>query len=349
VAKYKNMEYLYLDPTRVGLYRLAANMTRDHAQQLSAKWLNDTLGEPLEKTFLKLMVENNWSNDELIERIYPDLNESYCEYLPFVQRQTPPGGEANQVLKRGRCLVISQEKYFQSNMSPEAQVFDDRHGTSNDEDQLEKTWARFGCKVEILRDKTDTELVDEVNKRVASKEYFSGCDYFVLALLGHGDREGAVDRFYGVNGLPVNQEECLLDPFLACPALAGKLKLFVIQACRGIQRHPTVAVRHDGNASSAANSNCTAAVPANVDYIMLFATVKNYAAWRLVSEGTFLVQLLCSELNANWKWKSLLSMLRSVTANVKEITQKQCEAPQVPVLHLALANVKDPFLQEVAQ
>jgi len=65
--------------------------------------------------------------------------------------------------------------------------------------------------VEILRDKKDTELITTINEHVsdswASKNFGQGCDFFVLVLMGHGDRrEDGFDHFYGVNGLSVRLE-----------------------------------------------------------------------------------------------------------------------------------------------
>lgn len=57
------------------------------------------------------------------------------------------------------------------------------------------------------------------------------CDAFICLFMSHG-RENII---FGVDGAPVNIDKDILEPFDAkhCPALAGKPKLFFIQACQG--------------------------------------------------------------------------------------------------------------------
>lgn len=64
---------------------------------------------------------------------------------------------------------------------------------------------------------------------------FKPFDYFVLAILSHGERKGDVDYIVGTDGDTVRLNT-LTDIFTdgnSVKDLADKLKLILVQACRG--------------------------------------------------------------------------------------------------------------------
>ncbi|XP_070187683.1 uncharacterized protein [Littorina saxatilis] len=127
--------------------------------------------------------------------------------------------------RRGFCLIINNRDFKDLGQSHGSWT---RDGTDIDRDKLKKTFRKQGFTVLVRENYTDTQMTEIINK-VAHKDH-SNYDCLVCFILTHGIR-GAV---YGINWKHVPLME-LISPFLAqkCPSLAGKPKLFFLQACQG--------------------------------------------------------------------------------------------------------------------
>ncbi len=130
-------------------------------------------------------------------------------------------------------IIISllQKSYCQDAGRPDSKYFNDRPGTDRDQERLAKVWRRFGCHGEedviVYRDSTHQKIKSAI-RELRKKEY-KRYDYFVLCLLGHGDRANNVDLFYGVDGLPLAIEKDIMQPFTTFKPLQGKLQLCVVK------------------------------------------------------------------------------------------------------------------------
>ena len=95
-------------------------------------------------------------------------------------------------------------------------------------DKLRATFEQLNFHVCTSENLTDTEMVQLVQRM--SFEDHSNYDCFVCCILTHGIH-GAL---YGVNGITVPIRD-MTGPLRAqgCPTLAGKPKLFFMQACQG--------------------------------------------------------------------------------------------------------------------
>ena len=103
-----------------------------------------------------------------------------------------------------------------------------RIGSEFDEHNLSITWEYLQYDVRILRDLTTSELRDQLTQiALQSHEKY---DSFVCCILSHGD----LDCVYGTDGnrITVNDIARLFRGDF-CPTLAGKPKLFFIEAARG--------------------------------------------------------------------------------------------------------------------
>ena len=77
---------------------------------------------------------------------------------------------------------------------------------------------------------------------------FKQFDYFVLAILSHGERNGEVDYIIGTDGDTVRLKT-LTDIFIdgkSVKDLANKLKLILVQACRGKDGMERLSREEDG-------------------------------------------------------------------------------------------------------
>ena len=95
-------------------------------------------------------------------------------------------------------------------------------------DKLRATFEQLNFHVCTYENLTDTEMVQLLQS--ISIENHSNYDCFVCCILTHGIH-GAL---YGVNGITVPIRD-MTGPLRAqgCPTLAGKPKLFFMQACQG--------------------------------------------------------------------------------------------------------------------
>ncbi|KAK5920851.1 hypothetical protein CgunFtcFv8_024611 [Champsocephalus gunnari] len=101
-------------------------------------------------------------------------------------------------------------------------------------------------------------------------------DYLVCCILSHG-KEGSV---HGVDGQPVEIKR-LMERVNGshCPSLAGKPKLFFIQACQGNSEQKAVYIEADGPAESYIFSDAYKAsdtIPADADFLLGMSTVASF-------------------------------------------------------------------------
>jgi hypothetical protein len=89
--------------------------------------------------------------------------------------------------------------------------------------------------------------------------------------------------------------------------LAGKPKLFFIQACQGDKLDRGMTVRFEDVEDS--NAASFFRIPTWADFMIAFSTVPGYYSWRNTTNGSWFVQALVSTLNEHWETHDLLSIL----------------------------------------
>jgi len=181
-----------------------------------------------------------------------------------------------------------------------------RNGTNNDRDNLRVTLRQLDFDVEVYNDLPFKEM-DRILEN-ASMDDHSDADCIFVAVMSHGelgilyssDQPFKPDRLWG--------------HFTAdkCRTLAGKPKMFFIQACQGDQLDQGVQmVRHETDAGAQ-----TYKIPAHADFLIAYSTIPGFYSWRNTTAGSWFVQALCHVLQREGHSRDMLSMLTRVARRV---------------------------------
>ncbi|KAL1117754.1 hypothetical protein AAG570_004069 [Ranatra chinensis] len=200
--------------------------------------------------------------------------------------------------KRGVALLFNFETFDVPQMAR-------RSGTSADAENLRLQLCRLNFDVRTYNDLKVDELFNIIE--AVSKEDHTDCDCFLMCVLTHGE-EGvlyAKDTCYKPDGL------WLTFTATNCPSLAGKPKLFFIQACQGSQLDSGVQLRTQTDGSSDRYK-----IPTFADLLIAYSTLPGFFAWRNTTKGAWFVQALCKELEINAYTVDILTLLTFVNRRV---------------------------------
>lgn len=152
------------------------------------------------------------------------------------------------------------------------------------------------------------------NTLVVKEEDHSKRDCLVVVVLSHGEQNKIFcsDSDY--------RPEDLWNPFTAdqCPTLAGKPKLFFIQACRGDQFDSGTKLARTQTDSHKVSDKSPYVIPNRADFLIVFSTAPGYYSWRNTQDGSWFIQTLTTVLSEFKDQKDLLSMMTVVTRRVSD-------------------------------
>ena len=138
----------------------------------------------------------------------------------------------SKFISKYNVAVIINVEHFQKSSGEESK-FSNREGTAYDVTRLQKLWKDLGFTVKVpeaadLKGQIIFTFLRQVAKEIDEKQN-SSC--FVCCIMTHG----CMGKIYGSDDDSVDIKAILnLFKEANCPALAGKPKLFFIQACRKI-------------------------------------------------------------------------------------------------------------------
>lgn len=159
---------------------------------------------------------------------------------------------------------------------------------------LDKVLKWLGFEVEIQRDCTSRKMLSLIQELAKTSQ--RGWDCVMCCILSHG-LEGGV---YGVDGYTVDIRN-LMEPFsgINCPSLAGKPKIFFIQACQGSKQQDVVYTDAGKSGHSCVDTDAVQAkecIPSHADFLLGMATVPSFVSFRERANGTWYIQSLCQNL-----------------------------------------------------
>lgn len=241
---------------------------------------------------------------------------------------------------RGVCVIINNEQFYKIPGDPNSKEMPNRMGTNRDAERLTYIFQKLDFRVQIHNNQTDVEIV-QVLSRIGYDNH-NDYDCFVCCILTHG----ASGHVYGSNGKMIRIS--VLTSFLRaqkCPTLAGKPKLFFIQACQGREKQEGYDIEADAatipfhlpkQPDLATDITGREMIPDEADYILGYATVPGYVSYRSRSQGSWFINKLVDMLDKYAYRHDLLSVLVKVNeevgnaiANVDGGRYKQIPAPLV--------------------
>lgn len=221
----------------------------------------------------------------------PKLIEDACPLGRFIDE---PEYRMNNP-KRGVALIINNKRF-------EARTeLGTREGTDKDAAALEFSLNKLGFDIKIYHNCTAKFMRDLLFKLARADH--SGVDCFLCVIMSHGD-EGVI---YGVDR--EIEIDMLLQPFKQNRTLAGKPKLFFIQACRGSNFV-------EGIDSNPYEVNYVNKIPVEADFLLAYSTIAGHYSWRNSGNGSWFIQSLCQEFNENGRQKELMKLLTAVNRRV---------------------------------
>ncbi|XP_051902062.1 caspase-8 [Hippocampus zosterae] len=220
-------------------------------------------------------------------------------------------------IPHGLCIIINNEEFSGNELKK-------RGGTQADERALDSLFSKFGFQVIVHNNLTAEEIRMELNT-IATRN-FSEDDALVVCLLSHGDN-GCV---YGTDGKVVSLRE-LTQPFTSgfAPTLAGKPKLYFIQACQGkalqtgslpwSSKPRGVAEDTLSQLETDAGPIQEETVASEADFLLGMATVPDCKSFRNTTTGSIYIQELCKQLRRSAmspQGKDILTVLTRVNREV---------------------------------
>ncbi|XP_009500812.1 caspase-8 [Phalacrocorax carbo] len=204
----------------------------------------------------------------------------------------------------GYCVILNNHSF----KNPR----EDREGTMKDGEAVKRVfkWLQFET-VEHM-DLEAEQMYAKVKEY--SKKDHSNMDCFVCFIFSHGEK----DKIKGVDHEFVNIKD-LLSCFSGsnCPSLAGKPKLFFIQACQGSVGHPAVTVKEDFPGDLEKDATPVTSIPDQADILVGMATVEDYECYRCTKTGSVYIQCLCDKMELLCPLhKDVLTILTEVNKEV---------------------------------
>ncbi|NXT08062.1 CASP3 protein, partial [Prunella fulvescens] len=200
----------------------------------------------------------------------------------------------------GECVIINNKNFHRhTGMSS-------RSGTDADAASVREVFMKLGYKIKINNDLSCGDIF-KLLKNVSEEDH-SKRSSFVCVLLSHGD-EGLI---YGTDG-PL-ELKALTSLFRGdrCRSLAGKPKLFFIQACRGTELDSGI------ETDSGSEETMCQKIPVEADFLYAYSTAPGYYSWRNSAEGSWFIQSLCKMLKEHARKLELMQILTRVNRRVAE-------------------------------
>ncbi|VDD79867.1 unnamed protein product [Mesocestoides corti] len=258
------------------------------------------------------------SSDVFIENAHfpgkPELHQSQeftvFHELPTVDPLLSHHSTASFVYKtraprRGTCLIISVDTFKPALCLP------CRPGADVDLKNLEDTFQSLDFDVKSYQNPTAAMITAIIEAESTASHADADC--FACVILTHGDEGGSV---YGTDG-PIHLDQ-LIHPFRGdtCPGLAGKPKMFFIQACRGTLLDSGTIVSTDSSFGSGDSGTLGSLrrIPVEADLLVAYAVQPGKSTNSIY--GSWFIQALNNCLRKYGRILDMMSILTRVNYEV---------------------------------
>ncbi|XP_017847132.1 caspase [Drosophila busckii] len=218
---------------------------------------------------------------------------------------------------RGMALIFNHEHF-------DVPTLKSRAGTNVDCENLSRVLKQMDFDVTVHKDCRYKEILRTVEYAASQNHEDSDC--ILVAILSHGEMGYiyAKDMQYKLDNI--------WSHFTAnhCPTLAGKPKLFFIQACQGDRLDAGVTMQR-GRTETDGDSSMSYKIPIHADFLIAYSTIPGFYSWRNTTRGSWFMQSLCAELAANGKRLDMLTLLTFVCQRVA-VDFESC-TPDTPEMH----------------
>lgn len=222
---------------------------------------------------------------------------------------------------RGLALIFNHVHFDDPTWEP-------RHSSDVDAESLTQALSNLHFNVCVFKDYNFKQIMT-ILELIAKTIDHSDCDCILVAILSHGENGHlyAKDKLY--------KQEQILSHFFAenCPSLAGKPKIFFIQACQGKlldggflmgNRAQTdnadsmmeICSRTQTDGATIKPASPFYKIPNQADLLIAQSTLPGFVSWRDEYSGSWFIQSLCKELNENGKHYDILRLLTTVNRKV---------------------------------
>ncbi|XP_036106045.1 caspase-3 isoform X3 [Molossus molossus] len=219
----------------------------------------------------------------------------------------------------GVCIIINNKNFDKKT------GMTSRFGTDVDAARLRETFLNLKYEVRNQNDLTREQIVELMCS--VAKEDHSKRSSFICVLLSHGD-EGII---FGTNG-PIDLKK--LTVFFRgdnCRSLAGKPKLFIIQACRGTELD--CGIETDSNVD---DDMACQKIPVEADFLYAYSTAPGYYSWRNSKDGSWFIQSLCAMLK---QYADKLELMHILTRVNRKHDCNDGQAHKYPQRNLPAQNL----------
>ncbi|XP_052812845.1 caspase-8-like [Mya arenaria] len=214
---------------------------------------------------------------------------------------------------RGWCVIINNQEFHVEPGSRESTQMPRRGGTDKDAESLQLIFEELGFIVRRYDNMTDTQMSQKLIDAAHNVDH-EKFDAFVCCILTHG----VLNHLYGSNGKLISIKD-LTSTFQSnrCPSLAGKPKLFFLQACQGRDKMGGGEYEKDsGEGDIQVDTLPKELIPNEADFLLGYATVPGYVSFRSRNHGSWYIRKLVQLLSQHSDRHDLLSILTEVNRQV---------------------------------
>ncbi|KAK8733635.1 hypothetical protein OTU49_006399 [Cherax quadricarinatus] len=246
-----------------------------------------------------------------------DVNVSRLARMPVEVEAIRYSGNHSH---RGHCIIFNH-RVFDRNTG-----LGERNGTDRDRDQVQQLFEQLGFQVKVCNNYTVASIKAEIQDLAFGTDH-SDCDMLAVIFMSHGEQ----DILWGKDGHI--KAEFLFESFQGdqCKTLAGKPKLFFIQACRGENLDAGVTLVRSRPSDETDSGYLSYKIPNTADYLICWSTVPGHYSWRNTTNGSWFIQSLVHVLNRDSSHDDLLSMMTSVNRHM--IINFESNCPSQPHMH----------------